>query len=113
MEVLARLNNVRSSAQKVRVVADAVRGLSAEVALEMLLYSSKKASKLVKKVLDSAVANADNNHGIDIDALTISRIFVDEGPTLKRWRARAKGRSTRILKRTCHITVAVSPAKTK
>ena len=113
MEVLARLNGVRSSAQKVRTVADAIRGLSVGAAVNILVYSPKKAAKLVKKVLDSAVANAENNEGMDVDSLKIARIFVDEGPTLKRWRARAKGRSTRILKRTCRITVAVTTGKSE
>lgn len=108
MEVKAKLSHARISAQKARLVADQVRGLSAEKAVELLRFSSKKAAAIVKKVLDSAIANAEHNDGADIDELKVSRIFVDEGPTSKRSRARAKGRGNQILKRTCHITVMVS-----
>lgn len=107
-EVRAVAKGVRSSAQKVRIVVDAIRGLPVEAALDRLAYSTKSAALLVKKVLESAIANAENNAGLDIDDLKVARAFVDEGPTMKRWRARAKGRSSRILKRTCHITVIVS-----
>lgn len=108
MEVAAKLSHARISAQKARLVADQVRGLSAERASELLRFSTKKAATLIKKVLDSAIANAEHNEGADIDELKISRIFVDEGPTMKRYRARARGRGNQILKRTCHITVMVS-----
>lgn len=108
MEVVAVLKHARISAQKVRLVADQVRGLHAEKAEELLKFSPKKAARLVKKVLHSAVANAEHNEGADIDELSVSKIFVDEGPRARRFAARARGRGDRILKRTCHITVAVS-----
>ena len=111
METVAKLTNSRISPQKVRLVADQVRGLPIEQALQILTFSPKKAAVLVKKVLESAVANAEHNDGADIDELKVSKIFVDQGPTLKRMRARAKGRGTRILKRTSHITVAVAEKK--
>ncbi|MEM9532060.1 MAG: 50S ribosomal protein L22 [Pseudomonadota bacterium] len=108
MEAKAILKRAPISAQKVRLVADLVRGMPVEQAEQVLAYSPKKAAHIVKKVLLSAISNAEHNDGADIDELKISRIFVDEGPTMKRGRARAKGRGTRILKRTSHITVAVS-----
>jgi len=108
MEVAAQLKYARISAQKCRLVADQVRGLPVEQALDVLEFSTKKAADLVKGVLNSAIANAEHNNGLDIDELKVSSIYVDEGPTLKRFRARAKGRGTRILKRTCHITVKVA-----
>lgn len=101
------------SAQKVRLVADQVRGLSAEKASVMLRFSTKKAAGLVKKVVDSAIANAEHNEGADIDELVISRICIDEGPTAKRFRARARGRGNQILKRYCHIKVTVSDERNK
>lgn len=108
MQVTARLNGARISPQKARLVADQVRGLPVEKAEQMLSFSTKKAARIVKKVLLSAIANAEHNEGADIDELKISTITVDEGPTMKRGRARAKGRGTRILKRTSHITVTVA-----
>jgi large subunit ribosomal protein L22 len=108
MEVSAKLKGANISAQKARLVADQVRGKDVEAALELLTYSNKKAAELVKKVLNSAIANAEHNEGADIDELTVSTIFVDEGLTMKRIRPRAKGRADRILKRTCHITVKVA-----
>ena len=108
MEATAKLKGAMISAQKARLVADQIRGLSVERADELLNFSNKKGAHIVRKVLLSAVANAENNVGADIDELSVSRIFVDEGPTLKRGRARAKGRYTRILKRTSHITVVVA-----
>ena len=108
MEVAARLKGARISAQKARLVADQVRGKPVEEALNLLEFSNKKAAHIVKKVLDSAIANAENNEGADIDELKVKAIYVDEGPTLKRIRARAKGRASRILKRTSHITVTVA-----
>ena len=108
MEALAKHLYARSSAQKARLVADQVRGLPVEKALELLSYSPKKAAVLVKKVVDSAIANAEHNEGADIDELVISKICVDEGPTMKRIMPRAKGRADRIMKRSCHITVVVS-----
>lgn len=111
MEVLAQQRHARTSAQKVRLIADLIRGSSAEKAVEILTFNTKKAAKLVKKVLNSAIANAEHNNGADIDELRVSRVFVDEGPAAKRFSARARGRGDRILKRTCHITVAVSDNK--
>jgi large subunit ribosomal protein L22 len=108
MEVAARLKGARISAQKARLVADQVRGMPVEEALNLLEYSPKKAAHIVKKVLDSAVANAENNEGADVDELKVSSIYVDEGMTMKRLRPRAKGRADRILKRSCHITVKVA-----
>jgi len=108
METSARLKGARISAQKARLVADQVRGLGVDQALNMLVFSEKKAAHLVKKVLESAIANAENNEGANIDELVVSEIFVDEGMTMKRIRPRAKGRADRILKRSCHITVKVS-----
>ena len=111
MEVKAYLKGARISAQKVRLVADQVRGMPVEKAEQLLTFSTKKAAHIVKKVLLSAIANAEHNEGADIDELSISTIMVDEGPTLKRGRARAKGRGTRILKRTSHITVTVADSE--
>jgi len=108
MEVSAKLSNAPLSAQKGRLIADQIRGLNVEKALQVLTFSPKKAAHLVKKVLESAIANAEHNEGADIDELTISTVFVDEGPTHKRMRARAKGRGVRILKRHSHITVTLS-----
>lgn len=110
MEVSAKLKGARISAQKARLVADQIRGLPVEEALNVLTFSTKKAAHLVKKVLESAIANAENNEGADIDELKVSTIFVDEGITMKRIRPRAKGRADRILKRSCHITVKVAEA---
>lgn len=108
MEVAARLKHARISPQKCRLVADQVRGMSVEKALELLAFSQKKAAVIVKKLLESAIANAEHNEGADIDELKVSSIFVDAGPTMKRWRPRAKGRVNQILKRTSHITVTVA-----
>lgn len=108
MQVTARLKGARISAQKVRLVADQVRGMPVDQAEQLLAFSTKKAARIVKKVLMSAIANAEHNEGADIDELNIQAIVVDEGPTMKRGRARAKGRGTRILKRTSHITLTVA-----
>jgi len=108
MEVTAKLRYARVSAQKTRLVADQIRGIPVERALDVLTFSPKKSAKLVKKVLESAIANAEHNEGADVDELRVSHVLVDEGPTHKRFRARAKGRGNRILKRTSHITVAVA-----
>lgn len=108
MEVAARLKGAQISAQKVRLVADQVRGKGVEDALDVLAFSNKKAAQIIKKILDSAIANAENNEGADVDELKISSIYVDEGTTMKRLRPRAKGRADRILKRSCHITVKVA-----
>lgn len=108
MEVAAKLKGARMSAQKARLVADQIRGKSVESALEILQFSGKKGADIIKKVLESAIANAEHNDGADIDELKVSTIFVDEGMTMKRIRPRAKGRADRILKRSCHITVKVA-----
>jgi len=108
MEVAAKLKYARISPQKCRLVADQIRGMKVEGALQLLAFSTKKAAGMVKKVLESAVANAEHNEGADIDELKVSQIYIDEGPTMKRMHARAKGRGNRILKRTSHITVMVA-----
>jgi len=108
MNATAKLRGARISAQKVRLVADQVRGMPVEKAEQLLTFSTKKAAHIVKKVLLSAIANAEHNEGADIDELSVASIMVDEGPTLKRGRARAKGRGTQILKRTSHITLTVA-----
>ncbi|MFK7161561.1 50S ribosomal protein L22 [Marinospirillum sp. MEB164] len=108
MEVAAKMRGARLSAQKARLVADQVRGKKVADALNLLSFSPKKAATLVKKVLESAIANAEHNNGADIDELRVSTIMVDEGMTMKRIKPRAKGRADRILKRTCHITVKVA-----
>ncbi|HAN4963360.1 TPA: 50S ribosomal protein L22 [Escherichia coli] len=116
METIAKHRHARSSAQKVRLVADLIRGKKVSQALDILTYTNKKAAVLVKKVLESAIANAEHNDGADIDDLKVTKIFVDEGPSMKRIMPRAKGRimprakgrADRILKRTSHITVVVS-----
>lgn len=108
MEVAAKLSRAQLSAQKARLVADQIRGRHVEEALDILAFSPKKGAKIIKKVLESAIANAEHNEGADIDELRVSTIYVDEGVTLKRLMPRAKGRADRILKRSCHITVKVS-----
>ncbi|WHI48853.1 50S ribosomal protein L22 [Microbulbifer sp. EKSA008] len=108
MEVAAKLRGARLSAQKARLVADQVRGKGVEEALDILAFSTKKGAAIIKKVLESAIANAEHNEGADVDELKVSTIFVDEGMTMKRIKPRAKGRADRILKRTCHITVKVA-----
>lgn len=108
METFAKQRFAHLSAQKGRLVADQIRGLPVEQALEILQFNNKKAAELIKKVLESAIANAEHNDGADVDELKVSAIMVDEGPTMKRMRARAKGRGVRILKRMSHITVKVS-----
>ena len=107
MQVSATLKHARIAPQKCRLVADQVRGLPVEKALNVLSFHPKKAADMVRKVLESAIANAEHNEGADIDELKVAAISVDEGRTLKRFRARAKGRGTRILKRNSHITVTV------
>jgi large subunit ribosomal protein L22 len=108
MEVSARLKGAQLAAQKARLVADQIRGKSVEEALLLLDYSPKKGAMLIKKVLNSAIANAEHNEGADVDELKVSAICVDEGTTMKRIMPRAKGRADRILKRSCHITVTVA-----
>ena len=107
MQAVAKLRFARISAQKGRLVADQIRGLPAEDALNILQFSKKKGADMMKKVLDSAIANAENNEGADVDELKVTAVMVDEGPTMKRIRARAKGRASRILKRSSHITITV------
>jgi len=111
MEAKAILRSARISPQKARLVADQVRGLQVARASDLLQFSDKKAAHLIRKVLMSAISNAENNQGADVDDLKVASIFVDEGPMLKRFMARAKGRGTRILKRTSHITVVVGAGK--
>ena len=108
MEVSAKLTFIRIAPQKARLVANQVRGKKVDSALEILKFSQKKGAVLIKKVLESAIANAEHNEGADIDDLKVSTVFVDEGMTMKRVKPRAKGRADRILKRSCHITVHVS-----
>ncbi len=108
MEVTARLKGARISAQKARLVADQVRGKGVETALNLLTFSPKKAAQIIKKVLNSAIANAEHNEGADVDELKVSTIMVDEGVTMKRMMPRAKGRADRISKRSCHITIKVA-----
>jgi large subunit ribosomal protein L22 len=107
MQVSAILRHAHISPQKARLVADQVRNLPVGRALQLLAFSNKKAAHLVKKVLESAIANAEHNEGADIDELKVATICVDEGPRFKRMQARAKGRGNRIVKRTSHITVTV------
>jgi len=111
MEATAKLRGAPISAQKARLVADQVRGLSVELALNTLNFSDKKAAGFVKKVLESAIANAEHNQGADVDELRVATIFVDEGVTLKRILPRAKGRADRISKSTCNISVIVAEGK--
>ena len=111
MLVKAIAKQLRISPQKVRLVADQIRGKNVQRALEILQFSNKKAATLIKKTLESAIANAEHNNGADIDELLVAQAYVDAGPTLKRWRPRAKGRANKILKRTSHITIAVGDGK--
>lgn len=108
MEVKATAKYMRISAQKVRKIVGSIKGKSAEAGINALKFMPQKSAGLVEKILRSAVANADQNAKLNVDSLFIKNIIVDEGPTLKRFRARARGRASRILKRTSHITVIVS-----
>lgn len=108
MQATSQFKYARISAQKCRLVADQIRGLPIEKAMNILVFSPKKAAGFIKKTLNAAIANAEHNQGADIDELYVSIIYVDEGPTLKRMQARAKGRGSRIFKRTSHITVTVT-----
>ncbi len=108
MEVAAKLRRAQLSPQKARLIADQIRGKHVEQALDILSFSNKKGAAMMKKVLESAIANAEHNEGADIDELRVSTVFVDEGSTLKRIKPRAKGRADRIFKRSCHITVKVA-----
>lgn len=111
MEIYAKHRFARTSPQKARLVADQIRGLPVANALQVLTFSNKKAAAMIKKVLESAIANAEHNNGADIDELKVVHAFVDEAPTLKRMHARAKGRGNRITKRNSHITLAVGEKK--
>ena len=111
MKTTAQLRGVRLSAQKGRLVADQIRGLSVEKALNVLNFSPKKGAVIIRKVLESAIANAEHNDGADIDELKVATIYVEQGRSLKRFTARAKGRGNRIMKPTCHIFVAVGDNK--
>lgn len=111
MQATAVLKNIRTSAQKGRLVADLIRGLPVARALEVLEFSPKKAAKSLRKTLESAIANAENNAGADVDELRVSVVLVDGGPQIKRFHARAKGRGVRIIKHLSHFTVTVSDEK--
>ncbi len=107
METSAIVRKVAISAQKVRLVADLIRGVSASQAIDFLDFSKKKAAKILKKAIESALANAEHNNGMNIDHLRITTIFIDKARSAKRLSPRAKGRSNRIEKQSCHITVRV------
>ena len=111
METNATLRGVRLSAQKGRLVADMVRGLPVGRALDVLAFSPKKGARIIRKVLESAIANAEHNDGADIDELKVTTIYVDKGTTLKRMSARAKGRGNTIGKQSCHIRIVVGDGK--
>jgi len=107
MQTQAKLYGVRLSAQKGRLVADLIRGMPVDRALSLLQFTPKKGARIIKKVLESAIANAEHNDGADIDTLKVQTIYVEKGVVLKRFTARAKGRGNRILKPTCHIFLTV------
>ncbi|MFP3912011.1 MAG: 50S ribosomal protein L22 [Desulfobacteraceae bacterium] len=107
METRAVAKFTRISPQKVRLVMDQVRGKRVEEALNLLMFAPQRGARIIRKLVSSAVANAEENAGLDVDTLYIKRIYADQGPTLKRWRARALGRATRINKRTSHLTVVL------
>ena len=113
MSTSAKLKYARISAQKMRLVADLIRGLPVDRALNILQFSNKKAASLVRKALESAIANAEHNAGADVDALKVTAIYVNEGPSLKRVRARARGRADRVTKRMSHLTVTVADTTTQ
>jgi len=108
MKVTSTLRYARISPQKTRLIIDMIRGSNVLQAMKLVQFLPQKAAKIVRKILDSAVANAENNFGLDIDDLKVTKAFVNEAPTLKRFRARARGRGTRILKRNSHITIEIS-----
>jgi len=110
MEIKASDKHVGISAQKVRLLADLVRGMTVSDAISTIEYTPKAGSRYVGKLLNSAVANAGSREGIDVDTLFVKKIYVDEGPTMKRFRAKSMGRGTRILKRSCHITIVLDEA---
>ena len=111
MTTSATLKHARTSPQKMRLVADQIRGLPVDRALNLLTFSNKKSAAIIKKLLESAIANAEHNDGADVDELKVSSICVDQGPVMKRLRPRARGRADRIFKRTSHITVTVAETK--
>ncbi len=111
--VSATLKYARISAQKARLVADLVRGMPVERAIDQLTYSTKKGAAIIKKLLESAIANAENNDGLDVDELALSTIYVNEAPSFTRFKSRAKGRANHIVKRNSHITVVVAPKQDK
>ena len=108
METRAVAKYVRISPRKIRLVMNQVRGKQVEEALNMLSFTPKRGARILKKLVNSAVANAEQNTGVDVDSLYIVRVYADEGPTLKRWRPRAQGRATPIRKRTSHLTVVLN-----
>lgn len=110
MEAVASLRHARVSPQKARLVADLIRGQRVEEARNTLAFSPKKSAQIIGKILDSAIANAENNYGLDIDELKVATVFVDEGPLMKRIRPRARGRADRYVKRTSHITLKLGAA---
>ena len=109
--VRATARFLRIAPRKARLVADQVRGLPVPEAQTLLRFSSRGAARDLAKLIDSAAANAENNHDLDADDLKVSEIYVDEGPTMRRWRARARGRATRVDRRTCHLSVALTPTE--
>ena len=111
MDTTAKLRGVRLSAQKGRLVADLIRGQSVENALNILQFSPKKSAVIIRKVLESAIANAEHNAGADVDELKVTHICVEKGPALKRFMPRAKGRGMKILKPTCHIFLTVGDGR--
>ncbi len=111
MGTTARLQQAHITPQKARLVADQVRGLRVDRALNLLAFSPKKAAAMIKKVLESAIANAEHNDGADVDELRVKTIMVDEGPIMKRWMPRARGRANQIFKRTSHVTIVVEEAR--
>jgi large subunit ribosomal protein L22 len=110
MATIAKLRSARITPQKARLVADQIRGLPVDRPINILTFSNKKAAGLIKKVLESAIANAEHNDGADVDELKVKTIMVDEGPIMKRWMPRARGRANQIFKRTSHVTVVVEEA---
>ncbi len=113
METTASVRGIRLSPQKGRIVADLIRGKPVDKALNILGFTQKKAAGIIKKALESAIANAEHNDGADIDELRVTRIFIEKGPVLRRFAARAKGRGPRIEKKSCHVFVTVGDAKQK
>jgi large subunit ribosomal protein L22 len=107
METRAAVKFIRVSPRKIRLVMDQVRGRKVEEALNILSFAPQKGARILKKLINSAVANAEQNSNVDVDSLYVKRLYADEGPTMKRWRPRAQGRATRINKRTSHLTIIV------